>query len=165
MPLVLARVDDRLIHGQVVVGWARALEADCLIVANDAVAADPMQRQLLPMAVPPQIKVGIYRVRDAAEALQQGKYEGRRIILLLASLGDALLFSQAGAWLQSLNVGGIRQAPGRQPLRTAVALSQTDVDAARALMAGGAVLSIQMVPGDAPEALGPLLDQAFPKKA
>ena len=161
MPLVLARVDDRLIHGQVVVGWARALEADCLVVANDAVAADPMQRQLLPMAVPPQIKVGIYRVREAAEALRDGKYEGRRIILLFASLADALSFN-AVLPLERLNVGGIRQAPGRTPLRTAVALSSTDVEAARALIVSGSVLSIQMVPGDAAEPLKPLLDQVFP---
>ena len=162
MSILLARVDDRLIHGQVVVGWARALEADCLIVANDAVAADPMQRQLLPMAVPPQIKVGIYRVREAAEALAQGKYEGRRIILLFASLSDALIFTQAGMRLERLNLGGIRQAPGRQPLRTAVALSALDVAAARTLMDGGADLYIQMVPGEAVEPLKPLLDQVFP---
>lgn len=164
MPLVLARVDDRLIHGQVVVGWVRALEADCLVVANDAVAADPMQRQLLPMAVPPQIKVGIFRVREAAEALKAGKYEGRRIIVLFASLSDALAFSGILA-LERLNVGGIRQAPGRKPLRTAVALSDGDVVAARAMIAAGVDLSIQMVPGEAAEALAPVLDQNFPPSA
>jgi len=161
MALLLARVDDRLIHGQVVVGWARALEADCLVVANDAVAADPMQRQLLPMAVPPQIKVGIYRVRDAAEAMAQGKYDQRRCILLFASLGDALAFNAIHP-LRRLNVGGIRQAPGRLPLRTAVALSPDDAVAARALLAAGAELSIQMVPGDEAEPLLALLDQTFP---
>jgi PTS system mannose-specific IIB component len=165
VPLVLARVDDRLIHGQVVVGWARALEADCLVVANDAVAADPMQRQLLPMAVPPQIKVGIYRVAEAVEALKGGKYESRRVILLFASLADALAYAQAGGPLERLNLGGIRLSPGRQQLRTAVALAPADVDAARALIALGARLDIQMVPGDAPEALAPLLDSYFPKRA
>jgi len=165
MSLVLVRVDDRLIHGQVVVGWARALEADCIIVANDAVAADPMQRQLLPMAVPPQIKVGIHRVRDAAQAVMEGKYDGRRSILLLASLSDALIFCQAGFLIEHLNLGGIRQAPGRQPLRTAVALSPQDAEAARALMAGGSDLYIQMVPGEAVEPLKPLLDHAFPLTA
>jgi mannose/fructose/N-acetylgalactosamine-specific phosphotransferase system component IIB len=163
--LVLARVDDRLIHGQVVVGWARALEADCLVVANDAVAADPMQRQLLPMAVPPQIKVGIYRVREAAEALRQERYEGRRVILLFASLTDALALVQSGFALDRLNLGGIRQAPGRLPLRTAVALSPQDAVAARALMDGGCDLYIQMVPGDAAEPLKPLLDHVFPTTA
>ena len=164
MPVVLARVDDRLIHGQVVVGWVRSLEADCLLVANDAVAADPMQRQLLPMAVPPQIKVGIFKVREAAEALLHGKYEGRRIIVLFASLSDALAFHGVMP-LERLNLGGIRQAPGRKPLRTAIALSELDVSAARALMEAGAELSIQMVPGEHAEALKPLLDLNFPNTA
>ncbi len=142
MPLiVLARVDDRLIHGQVVVGWARALEADCLVVANDAVAADPMQRQLLPMAVPPQIKVGIYRVREAAEALRQDKYEGRRVIVLFASLADALSLVQSGFPLARLNLGGITPGP-RPPAPCAPRWPSrpTDAVAARALMDGGTEL-------------------------
>ena len=149
MSVLLARVDDRLIHGQVVVGWARALDADCLMVANDAVAADPMQRTLLPMAVPPQMKVTILRVREAAEAIASGKLPGERAILLFTSLGDALLYKRAGGPLPELNVGGIRLAPGRQPLRTAVALGPEDVAAARALAADGTALNIRMVPGDA----------------
>ena len=119
MSIVLARVDDRLIHGQVVVGWARALEADCLLVANDAVAADPMQRTLLPMAVPPHMKVAIWRVSEAADLVARGEMPGERAILLFASLSDALNFQRAGGPLPDLNVGGIRLAPGRTSQRTA----------------------------------------------
>lgn len=158
MSVILARVDDRLIHGQVVVGWARALEADCLVVANDAVAADPMQRTLLPMAVPPQMKVAILRVREAADAAARGAFPGERVILLFASVGDALLFQRAGGPLPELNIGGIRLAPGRRALRTAVAMGPEDVDAVRALAAAGTILTVRMVPGEAPEPLLPLLD-------
>lgn len=162
MSVLLARVDDRLIHGQVVVGWARVLEADCLLVANDAVAADPMQRTLLPMAVPPQMKVAILRVREAAEAVAAGTLPGERAILLFTSLGDALLYKKAGGPLPELNVGGIRLAPGRQPLRTAVALGIDDVTAARALAADGTAINVRMVPGDAPEDLLPMLTSLEP---
>jgi PTS system mannose-specific IIB component len=62
----------------VLVGWARALEADCLVVANDAVAADPMQRTLLPMAVPPHIKVAIWRVSEAADLVARSQMPGER---------------------------------------------------------------------------------------
>lgn len=157
MSVLLARVDDRLIHGQVVVGWARALDADCLVVANDAVAADPMQRTLLPMAVPPQMKVAILRVREAAEAVASGRLPGERAILLFSSLGDALLFKRSGGPLPDLNVGGIRLAPGRQPLRTAVALGPEDVAAARGLASDGTAISVRMVPGEPPEDLLALL--------
>lgn len=157
MSVLLARVDDRLIHGQVVVGWARALEADCLIVANDAVAADPMQRTLLPMAVPPQMKVAIMRVREAAEAVAGGHLPGQRAILLFSSLGDALLFKRAGGPLPDLNVGGIRLAPGRRPLRTAVALGPEDIGAAHGLAADGTSINVRMVPGEEPEDMLPLI--------
>jgi mannose/fructose/N-acetylgalactosamine-specific phosphotransferase system component IIB len=159
MSVVLARVDDRLIHGQVVVGWARALEADCLLVANDAVAADPMQRTLLPMAVPPHMKVAIWRVSEAAERIARGEVPGQCAILLFSSLGDALAFQRAGGPLPELNIGGIRLAPGRVSLRTAVALGPDDVAAARALAQAGVQLSVRMVPGEAPEPLLPLLEQ------
>lgn len=157
MSVLLARVDDRLIHGQVVVGWARSLDADCLLVANDAVAADPMQRTLLPMAVPPQMKVAILRVREAAEAVASGALPGSRAILLFASLGDALLFKRAGGPLSELNVGGIRLAPGRTHLRTAVALGPEDIAAARSLASDGTSINVRMVPGEAPEDLFTLI--------
>jgi mannose/fructose/N-acetylgalactosamine-specific phosphotransferase system component IIB len=155
--VLLARVDDRLIHGQVVVGWARSLEADCLVVANDLVAADPMQRTLLPMAVPPHIKVAILRVGEAAAAVAQDKLPGARAILLFSSLGDALQFQRSGGPLPELNVGGIRLAPGRQSIRTAVSLGPEDVAAARALADTGTAITVRMVPGEAPEDLLPLL--------
>jgi mannose/fructose/N-acetylgalactosamine-specific phosphotransferase system component IIB len=155
--ILLARVDDRLIHGQIVVGWVRALEADCLIVANDAVAADPLQRTLLPMAVPPHIKVAILRLSEAAEAVSQGKLPGRRAILLFASLPDAARFLRSGGPLKELNIGGIRLAPGRRVLRTAVALGPDDVLAARELADAGTSLSLRMVPTELPEPLLPLL--------
>jgi PTS system mannose-specific IIB component len=160
MSVLLARVDDRLIHGQVVVGWSRALDADCLVVANDAVAADPMQRTLLPMAVPPHIKVAIWRISEAAEAVAAGRLPGARCILLFASLTDALMFKRGGGPLPELNIGGIRLAPGRHQLRTAVALGPDDVAAARALAEAGVEMTVRMVPGEAPEPLLPLLSKA-----
>lgn len=159
MSVVLARVDDRLIHGQVVVGWARALEVDCLLVANDAVAADPMQRTLLPMAVPPHMKVAIWRVSEAADHIAKGTVPGERAILLFSSLPDALAFQRAGGPLPELNIGGIRLAPGRSSLRTAVALGPDDIAAARSLGASGCELTVRMVPGEPAEPLLPLLEQ------
>jgi len=163
LSVLLARVDDRLIHGQVVVGWAKALEADCLVVANDAVAADPLQRTLLPMAVPPHIKVAILRLSEAADAIAKGLVPGRRVILLFASLPDAARFQSSGGPLKELNIGGIRLAPGRQVLRTAVALGPDDVLAARALARAGTLLTLRMVPSEPAELLLPLLPPLDPE--
>ena len=158
MSVVLARVDDRLIHGQVVVGWARYFEADCLVVANDAAAADPMQRTLLPLAVPPHIVVGIYHVSEAAQQLQAGLHAGKRIILLFATLADALGYLQAGGELPALNIGGVRFAPGKTQIKVAVALGPEDLAAARELDRRGVALSMRMVPGEPEEPLIPALE-------
>lgn len=148
MSVVLARIDDRLIHGQVVVGWARYTQADCIIVANDAVCADPMQRTLLPMAVPQGIEVAIYRVREAAEKLSAGAHGARRAILLFVSPTDALQFRRLGGELNALNLGGIRLAPGKEQIRKSVSLGAEDRVALRELHQAGVEIYFQMVPGD-----------------
>lgn len=155
---MLARVDDRLIHGQVVVGWARFLEADCLVVANDTAAADPMQRSLLPLAVPPHIEVGIYHVAEAALQLASGRYDHKRVILLFATLADALGFVRAGGLLERLNIGGVRFAPGKIQVKVAVALGSDDLAAARQLHERGIELTMRMVPGEPEEPLIPALE-------
>lgn len=159
MGVTLLRVDDRLIHGQVVVGWARALEADCLVVANDAVAADPMQRTLLPMAVPQGIEVAIYRVKEAADRLSAGAHAARRAILLFASPADALSFRRLGGELSELNLGGIRLAPGKEQIRKSISLGPEDRAALSELKRLGVPVYLQMVPGDSREAVEELIPE------
>jgi mannose/fructose/sorbose-specific phosphotransferase system IIB component len=149
MSIVLARIDDRLIHGQVVVGWVRHLQADCIIVANDAIAADPMQRALLPMAVPPEIEVGIYKVVEAAKKLASGMHSARKVILLFSSPVDVVEFLSQGGTLERLNVGGMRFAPGKIQVLQAVSVGAADIAAFHQLKAGNLIMSVQMVPSDA----------------
>jgi mannose/fructose/N-acetylgalactosamine-specific phosphotransferase system component IIB len=156
MSVVLARVDDRLIHGQVVVGWARHCQADCIVVANDAVSADPMQRTLLPMAVPQGIEVAIYRVKEAAEKLLAGAHAARRAILLFASPADALNFLRMGGELAELNLGGIRLAPGKDQVRKSVSLGGEDRAALAEIKALGVDVYLQMVPTDPKESVDAL---------
>jgi mannose/fructose/N-acetylgalactosamine-specific phosphotransferase system component IIB len=152
-------VDDRLIHGQVVVGWARHTQADCIIVANDAVSADPMQRTLLPMAVPQGIEVAIYRVKEAADKLAAGAHAARRAILLFASPQDALNFTRLGGALGELNLGGIRLAPGKVQLRKSISLGPDDKNALAELKRAGVEVYLQMVPGDARESIELLIPE------
>jgi len=148
--LALVRIDDRLIHGQVVVGWVRHLGADCILVANDAVAADPMQRALLPMAVPPEIDVAIYRVAEAAQRLAAGAHADRKAILLFSSPVDAEAYLRLGGPMERLNVGGMRFAPGKEQMMPAIFVAAEDIKAFRALAARNLPMQVQMVPTDAP---------------
>jgi len=146
--IVLARIDDRLIHGQVAVGWVRHLQADCILVANDAIAADPMQRALLPMAVPPEIEVGIYKVAEAAKRLAAGAHKDRKAILLFAGPVDVVAFLAQGGKLESLNVGGMRFAPGRIQVLQAISVGPAEIKAFHTLHQQGLPMAVQMVPTD-----------------
>jgi PTS system mannose-specific IIB component len=157
--LALARLDDRLIHGQVVVGWVRYVKADCIVVANDAIAADPMQCALLPMAVPPEIQVEIFKVEEAAARLQSGAFDEKQVILLFSSPADVLRYLACGGKLETLNVGGMRFVPGKTQILNAVSVSDLDVEAFLALAQRHLALRVQMVPGDSPQDLLRFLPQ------
>ncbi len=84
MPVSLVRIDDRLIHGQVVLGWARVLKADRIVVANDRVAANEWERRLYAASVPPHLAVSF----SAVEPLDSAASEGQSVILLFESVAD-----------------------------------------------------------------------------
>jgi PTS system mannose-specific IIB component len=148
--LVLARLDDRLIHGQVVVGWVKHVRADCIIVANDAIAGDLMQCSLLPMAVPSEIRVEICPLADLPHDLDAGTWAGRRVLLLFASTEDVLRYLVLGGNLRALNVGGLRFSPGKIQVLNAISLGPRDVEVFRELGRRGLRMEVQMVPSDAP---------------
>src|ERR1700690_3540798 len=105
MDIQLIRIDDRLIHGQVVVGWVKALGIQRLVVVNDAIAKNTMQKTLMEMAVPAGLKVSFYSVADAVPACRQ---EGEKVrgLLLFSNPADVVAFLDQGGVLSSINVGG-----------------------------------------------------------
>ena len=115
MKVVLFRVDDRLIHGQVVLGWSRRLLPSRLVVVDDRIAADAWERDLLASAAPPETPADFLTVREAAHALgPEGDHGGDGAIVLLESPGVALRLAEAGFTIPELNLGGLHRENGRQ---------------------------------------------------
>jgi mannose/fructose/N-acetylgalactosamine-specific phosphotransferase system component IIB len=112
MSLVLTRVDDRLIHGQVVEGWLRVIQATRIVVASDEVADDPLQVNLMSLAVPSDVKVMVLKVQAAADSLKAGSWAKERVLLLLPGLREARRLAAAGVELEALNLGGLHPGPG-----------------------------------------------------
>lgn len=88
--IVLSRIDDRLIHGQVVEGWVNFLKATCILVADDAVAANKLQRSIMELSVPLGLKVFIGRVEEICEQLLAKTLDTERAILLFSNPSDVL---------------------------------------------------------------------------
>ncbi|MCB1183849.1 PTS sugar transporter subunit IIB [bacterium] len=147
MPVVLARIDDRLIHGQVTVGWSRQLRPDRIILADNAVAADPWQSRVYASSVPPEIEVSILPVSRAAAELADPAHLDERILLLTASPTEMTELVRIGAPVAKVNVGGLHFSAGKREMLPFVYVDEADLRAFSRLLDMGTRLSAQQVPG------------------
>jgi PTS system mannose-specific IIB component len=148
MALVLVRVDCRLIHGQVIEAWVPFTKANCLIVANDDVADDVLQRSIMAMAVPPTVEVVIKKVEDAAQALAGGRWSDKRVILLFANCRDAVTCLRAGLRYDRLNLGNLDCSPGRARINYSVCLDRNDLAYLKEIWGYGIQIEARPVPLD-----------------
>jgi PTS system mannose-specific IIB component/fructoselysine and glucoselysine-specific PTS system IIB component len=155
MSWILHRIDDRLIHGQVLVAWGGRLRPDRIWLVDDAVAASEWERQLY-LDAAPGIEVRVTGVSEAAAAYAAEAAAPGRAFLLVRDLAAALRLVEAGAVVPGFNVGGLHYAPGRTKLNEFVYLDDADRQAARALLARGVALEAQDVPASRPQALAAL---------
>jgi PTS system mannose-specific IIB component/fructoselysine and glucoselysine-specific PTS system IIB component len=155
MTWLLHRVDDRLIHGQVVVAWGARLRPRRIWVVDDASAGSPWERDLLASAAP-GVEVRVVTVAEAvAGHAAEGAAEGGAF-LLVRDLKTGLALVEAGIAIRSLNLGGIHYAPGRSKVNEYIYLDPEDRERARSLMARGVDLQVQDVPAARPQALAAL---------
>jgi PTS system mannose-specific IIB component len=160
MPIQLARIDDRLVHGQVTVGWTRLLSINRILVINDRVAKDPIQQAVLEMAAPAGIKVTPVTVADAIERLTKTEIIAKTTLMLIfTNPMDVLAIVQAGVSIPYVNVGGMQFKPGKTQISKAVSVDANDIAAFRELHGKGLALTVQMMPGDKPAELWPQLER------
>ena len=158
MSWLLHRIDDRLIHGQVLVAWGARLSPQRIVIVDDEVAASEWERQLYTDAAP-GIEVRVVSVADAAAAYSAEAEAPGAAFLLLRGLPAALALVEAGAPIARFNVGGLHHAPGKTKVGEYVYLDDADRAAARALHARHVALEVQDVPASRPvplESLEPL---------
>lgn len=151
----LVRVDDRLIHGQVVVAWGRHLRPKRIWVADDATAASSWERDLLASAAP-GVEVKVVTVAEAAAGFAEEAVTPGGAFLLVRNLATALALHRAGATFTSLNLGGIHYATGRTKVNEFVYLGPEDRAQARELIRDGVRLVLQDVPATRPVTLSEL---------
>lgn len=150
MPIVLVRVDERLIHGQILEGWLPCTRAQELIVANDSLAEDCLQKMIMQSAIPYTISLVIDSVEGIASFLQQhGNSEVRRMIIVDNPV-DALRLKRAGVQFNKLNLGNVISSEVSVCLSRTVSLGGENLTALRNMLKEGVSVSIQAVPYEAP---------------
>ncbi len=157
MPILLARVDDRLIHGQVVHGWGRPLEATLFAIVSDELHSDPERAELFLFAVPEGARGIVVSVEEALAPAFHEQVESHRSVLLFTELATPLRLVERGFALEALNVGGLHHAEGKREALPYVFLDAADRDRLRALAARGVRVAARDLPGNAEHGLGALL--------
>ena len=147
MPLVLCRVDDRLVHGQVVIGWGRPLGARAIVLVDDTVATSSWEQDLYRMAAPEGVEIVFATTAQAVEQLPAWHADPRAIILLTGDLEtmSALQVSRPDI-MARINLGGIHYRPGREERLRYLYLDEAETALVDQMLARGAVVVAQDLP-------------------
>jgi PTS system mannose-specific IIB component/fructoselysine and glucoselysine-specific PTS system IIB component len=148
MPIVLFRVDERLIHGQVVVGWGNQLHPDCFVVVDDDLAGSPWEQELYSLALAPETEATFTTVEEARARVPAWRDGADRIVLLTRDLATMVRLAGDGFLSgEQINLGGIHFAPGRRSFLPYLYLSDDERVDLRRLVDEGAVVSARDLPG------------------
>ena len=155
--IVFTRIDDRLIHGQVVEGWVNFLKATAIMVADDRVASNALQRSIMEISVPQGLAVYIGSVEDICGRLRSSPPADReRSILLFSTPADVERALALGLQCTAVNIGGMHYMPGKRKLIDVLAVDDVDLEALRAIAARGIRVEVQTVPTQKPLTLDKL---------
>lgn len=143
----LVRVDNRLIHGQVVEAWLPRLRAERVVVADDEADQSPLVRAAMGLAVPAHVEVLIEPLRDVRYGDLAA--DDRRTLVLLRDVDAALTAKERGLKLTQLNLGNVHFSPGRRKVSPSVFLSQEELDRLKMLVDEGVEVEARGVPTDA----------------
>lgn len=153
MPVVLYRVDDRLVHGQVVIGWGKPYAVGFVALVDDAVAASDWERDLYRMGVPPEVDLIFAGVAEAANQISAWRADARNGIVLTADIPTMAALCQAAPPVAQVNLGGVHHKPGRTPRLPYVYLTDEEFHTLEALEAQGTRVTAQDLPTTPPVAL------------
>lgn len=145
MSIALVRLDDRLIHGQVVMGWAQPLGIRRIALVDDRVSANDWQQDIYRIGVPPEIAVEFVSLDEGAERFSGWVASDERVLVLVGDIDHAARLC-AAADIGALNLGGIHQAEGRTERLAYVFLTDQEVGDLQALATRGVDISAQAVP-------------------
>jgi len=148
MKIGLARIDDRLIHGQVATRWTKETNVNRIIVVSDEVAADHVRKTLLTQVAPPGVTAHVVDVAKAIRVYDNPKYAGDRVMLLFTNPTDVLRVVEGGVNITSVNIGGMAFRQGKTQVNNAVSVDEKDIDAFKQLNAKGIELEVRKVSSD-----------------
>lgn len=156
----LARIDTRLLHGQVATNWTKTINPDRIIVVSDKVAADELRKSMIMEAAPPGVKVHVIPIRKMNEIDKDPRFGLTKALLLFETPQEVLEYVNNGGDLKEVNLGSMAHSNGKVVVTNAVAMGEDDVKTIEELKAKGIKFDVRKVPGDRPDEIDHLLKKA-----
>ncbi|WP_239257292.1 PTS system mannose/fructose/N-acetylgalactosamine-transporter subunit IIB [Listeria ilorinensis] len=148
MAIIYVRVDDRLIHGQVANLWTTKLQATRIMVIDDAVAQNEVEKVALKMAVPAGVKLSVLPAEKAAQNILAGKYDSQRVFIVVRDVAMLVELAKAGVPLPEINVGNLAKRENTKQVLKSVCITPEEVTLLRWLKEQGSKLIAQKVPNE-----------------
>lgn len=153
----LARIDDRLIHGQVATRWTKESRVTRIVVVNDEVAKDSVRSTMLKSVAPPGVTAHVVPVDKMIRVYNNPEYANERMMLLFTNPTDVVRLMEAGVEFKSINIGGMAYRDGKKMITSAVSVDDKDIEAFKALDAKGIELDVRKVSNDSRQYMMDLL--------
>jgi PTS system mannose-specific IIB component/fructoselysine and glucoselysine-specific PTS system IIB component len=146
--IMLTRVDERLVHGQIAFAWTNALGANCIFVVNNAVAKDDFRKGSLKLASPPGIKFVVKGVEDAKKALAGTAIDKYKIFLIVDNTADALDLAKSSNKIKEINLGNMKMTEGRKRVTNSVYMNPQELLDVKEIKKLNIEVECRAVPGD-----------------
>ena len=157
---VLARVDTRLLHGQVATTWTKSTQPTRIIVVSDAVSKDDLRKRMIIEAAPPGVKAHVIPIWKMIEVSKDPRFGETKAMLLFETPQDVLKAIEGGVDIKEVNLGSLAHSTGKVVVTKAVAMGKEDVETFEKLIDKGVTFNVRKVPSDSPENMGEMLKKA-----
>lgn len=144
----LARVDFRLMHGQVVTNWIKQVSADAILIVDDKLASDKFLAQVFLMAAPPGVKISIKSMKKAIQGAKEDRYNGLNLLVLFKSIKNAKTAYENGFPLKELQIGGLGNGSDKVMISNEIFLSKEEADMLEDMNNSGLGVTLQVTPKD-----------------
>lgn len=156
----LARIDTRLLHGQVATGWTPASKADRIIVASDTVAKDELRKGLIKQAAPAGVRANVVPIDKLIAVSKDPRFGNTHALILFETPQDALRAIEGGVPIKELNVGSMAHSTGKTMVNNVLSMDKADVETFEKLRDLGVSFDVRKVPNDSPKNLFDLIKKA-----
>lgn len=157
---VLARVDTRLLHGQVATAWTKSTNPSRIIVVSDAVAQDELRKKMIEQAAPPGVKANVIPIDKMIQIAKDPRFGATKALLLFETPQDALRAIEGGVDIKTINLGSMSHTKGKVVITKVVSMDEADVKTFDALLAKGISIDVRKVPNDSSEDFQAILKKA-----